>query len=398
MAGPLGAYFGSTRIVQGAAGLGDDSEAPLMAFQDGLFSGHFPGPGIVPGGAYPGLLSSYQDGSLGDAPLQAFADGVVGGQPDDPTEGALVSFEDGIFERRHQLAYFSDPNVGGGPGTAPAGSGDGGAETPSDMDSHGGLLDASGGGSAMGPINSYQDGIFGGGRGAVCGLGDVKDEPQSDDEAPVMAYNEGVFGSRGERIMAGQLMSYHDGSLGALAVESSPSDVTAHSLDLGEPQTLSEVKALIAYSSGGYALSSEAQKTYTPEWYTSGIWEPSASSLWQFVASAVPAFSGKEVSGQAGAQTYPNGMAIGYLYSALAAPQANALGPDQAGKMFPTISAWFNSKGTNVLPPYLSITDKTKGQRAPEAAAPSISYGKMAMWGLGAAALLGAALVLTRKR
>lgn len=364
----LGAYFGSTRIVQGAAGLGQDGE--LQAYADGVFARGDRGDAETPG-----ALFAFHDGSLGVAPLQAYADGSVGGGFAD-SDGTLSSFEDGIFSSGPTVDYETSGGGGGGqlpvmPGGGDAGGGSGAgdmADTPA-------------------PIQSYQDGVFGG-RG-TCGLGDDSDGP-----TPISVLDNGVLGRPFgvDDRMYGGLRSFHDGSLGADAPTSvAPSPV----LDLGDATTLAEVKALIAYSSGGYALSSEAQKTYTPDWYTSGIWEPSASSLWQFVVSAIPAFSGKDVSGTAGAQTFPNGTGIAYLYATLAAPSANAMGPEAAAKMFPTIAAWFGAKGTGVLPPYLSIADKTKGQRG---GVSTSSMSSMAMWGLGAAALLGIAFVLTRKK
>ena len=59
----LGAYFGSTRITQGAGGLGQDG--PLMAYADGVVGGN-------PDESTPGQLFAYHDGSLGlgqDGPL-----------------------------------------------------------------------------------------------------------------------------------------------------------------------------------------------------------------------------------------------------------------------------------------------------------------------------------------
>jgi hypothetical protein len=306
----LGSYFGSTKIIQGAAGLGQDG--PLMAYADGVVGGS------AESADMPGPLFAYSDGSLGNdgmGPLQAYSDGVVGGSSANP-----------------------------------------------DM---------------PGPLFAYHDGSLG---------GDAGDDPGG---TPISVFQDGIFERAERNANFGPLQSFHDGSLGAVAS-------TGPVLDLGDAGVLAEVKALIAYSSGGYALSSEAQKVYTPDWYTSGIWEPSASALWQFVVSSVPAFSGKTVSGSAAAQTFPNGLGIAYLYGLMAAPTANAMGPDGAKKMFPMIAAWVGAKGTDVLPPYLSLADKTRGERG-SADEAGMSTGKMAMWGLGAAALLGVALVFGKK-
>ena len=371
----LGAYFGSTKIVQGAAGLGQDD--PLTAYSDGVVGGG------QYGETYPGLLFSYKDGSLGAAPLQAYADGSVGGRVND-VEGALFAYDDGIFGSQPAVEY--DGSTGGsssgsGPtlpgGSAGGGGGGGGGNNMADMPA---------------PVFAYQDGVFGG-RGATCGLGEESHPNTYDSDTPVMSYHEGILGPHYEGMSTfGPLTAFHDGSLGADA----PTSVAAPILDLGDTAALTEVKMLLAYSSGGFALSTEGQKTYTQDFYTSGIWEPSASALWQYVLSAVAAFSGKEVSGSAGNQTFPNGLGIAYLYGLLAAPSANAMGPDAAAKMFPIITAWFLGKGTDVAPPYLTLADKTKGRRGSTEAGMSTST--MAMWGLGAAALLGVALVFSKKK
>jgi hypothetical protein len=62
MFGSMGAYFGSTRINEGAAGLG---QGPLQAFADGVVGGAASNPDM------PGPLQAYHDGSLGQGPLQA---------------------------------------------------------------------------------------------------------------------------------------------------------------------------------------------------------------------------------------------------------------------------------------------------------------------------------------
>lgn len=369
----MGAYFGSTKIIQGAGGLGQDGE--LASYADGVFTR-----GDRSDAETAGALMSFHDGSLGDAPLQAYSDGVVGGSADDPDmPGPLFSYHDGVLGSRSAVDYSDSGGGAGGGGGSDGGAG-AGYEPMADHPE---------------PIQSYQDGVFGG-RGGTCGLGDSESHPNTyEGDTPITAANDGIFGRPFglDDQRYGGLQSFHDGSLGA--IEAAPAPIAGAALDLGDPAALAEVKALIAYSSGGYALSTEAQKTYTPDWYTSGIWEPSASALWQFVASAIPAFSGKTVSGSAGAQTFPNGTGVAYLYATLASPSANALGPDQAAKMFPLITSWFNSKGTAVLPPYLSIADRTKGVRGGTSEA---SMSTMAKWGLGAAALIGVALVFTRKK
>jgi hypothetical protein len=307
----LGSYFGSTKIIQGAAGLG---QGPLMAYADG----------VVGGGAndadMPGPLQAYSDGSLGlgddssmPGPLQAYADGTVGG---------------------------SAAN----------------ADMP-------------------GPLFAYQDGSLGDGSAPT-------DDPGG---TPISVFEDGIFDTAPRSANFGRLQSFRDGSLGAI-VSGGPTP-----LDLGDAATLAEVKSLLAMASGGYALTADAQKVYTPDFYTSGIWEPSASALWQYIVSNIPQMSGKSVSDSAGSQTYPNATGLGILVGFAAAPTTSGLGPD-----LPHLFAWFKGGAGPVLPPYLSNADKTKGARGSSAA--GMSTGKMVAWGLGAAALLGLALVMTKKK
>jgi len=320
----LGAYFGSTRIVQGAGGLGDDGQ--LFAYADGVVGGKENDPEM------PGPLTSYHDGSLGRLPHQygggdsgallAWADGVVGGNPPDSTEGQLFAYHDGSL----------------------------------------GHLDQ-----------------------GVRGIG-------QDDAS---AYADGILGDHGvdRRPAPGPLLSYHDGSLGAYrrAIGAASQNV----LDLGDQNVLKELKTALALIAPGQTASVEGQKVYTPDWYTNGIWDPQASLLWQYIATSVPAFAGKAVSVEIGAQSYPNATGIGFVVGALAAPQSGTYGPEWVKNNLPALYAWFSAGGGTVLPPYLSLTDKTKGDRGEPPS--NVQMGKVAMYGLGAVAALGIAFVLWKK-
>lgn len=321
----LGAYFGSTRIVQGAAGLGDDGI--LTAFADGVVGGKADDPEM------PGRLLSYHDGSLGhmsrqygggdSGGLMAWADGVVGGNPPD--------------------------------------------------------------GSHPGKLASYHDGSLGWYDQGAHGIGQ--------DESEMSAFHDGIFGAHGDMRQAGPLRAFHDGSLGAYAraIGAAAENV----LDLGDAHVLQELKTAMGLIAPEQTLTTEGQKVYTPDWYTSGIWEPQASLLWQYIVSKTPSFSGKPVSIEMGAQSYPNATGIGFMVAALAAPQSGTYGPDYVKKNLPALYAWFSSGGGTVLPPYLSLADKTKGQRGPSSS--QMDMGKMAMYGLGAVALVGLAFVVWRK-
>jgi hypothetical protein len=244
-----------------------------------------------------------------------------------------------------------------------------------------------------GPLMAYADGVVGGQAadadmpGPIVAyhdgsLGDAGD----DDATPVDAFHDGVLGPHYDGMDTfGPLMAYHDGSLGATQV----------SLDLGDQSALTEVKSMMALLAPEQTLTADGQKVYTPDWYTSGIWDPQASLLWQYIVSKTAAFSGKDVSVTAGDQTYPNATAIGFMVSTIGAPTASSYGPDYLKKNFPILSAWFSAGGGPVLAPYLSLADKTREERAGAGGGTKMST--MAMYGLGAVALLGLALVFRRK-
>ena len=398
----LGAYFGSTKITQGAGGLGQDG--PLQAYADGIVGGN------APSAENPGPLFAYADGSLGAAPLQAFVDGVVGGSSANPDmPGSLFAYEDGSLGPLSRGAPYADaPDGGVFGGGGGGGSADGGSIEMADHPA---------------PVLAYQDGVFGG-RG-TCGLGAVgplraysDGSLGSDDDAggtPISVFGQGIFGEHGEGMNRfGPLQSFHDGSLGAVGA-------TAPGLDLGDEQTLMELKVLLGMSSA-FAMSPEGQKTYTPEWYRTGIWEPSASALWQSVVNAPEPygrmFVGQKVSDEEASQTWPNGTGIFIMFSTLMTPDAGFAARKKAmEEQLPTLSGWFAAAAAfvqaktqsckegqacpfpslPVLGPYLSLTDKVKGAHA-GAAGGSMKMGAMAWYGLGAAALLGVALVFRKKR
>lgn len=335
----LGAYFGSTKIVQGSGGLG---QGPLQAFADGVVGGN------ATSADMPGPLFAYQDGSLGAAPLQAYADGVVGGSAEDADmPGSLLAYEDGSLGPHFSGMQYSDSGGGVGPGS---GGGSGG-EAMADMPA---------------PVLSYQDGVFGG-RGGTCGLG-----------GPV-----------------GPLQAFHDGSLGAISADA-PAAVGGATLDLGDAATLGEVKGLILLMSGTALLTAQQILEKLPaDWVTNGIWDTPSSQLWQLFVSINPNFKGLAVSTQVGSQVVPNAQALAWLVATVTAPVQGSPGVDWAKKSIPNLYGWVAAGGGPVLAPYLSLEDKVKGVRGD---ATTTKANMMAWYGLGAAALLGVALVLSKKR
>jgi len=339
----LGAYFGSTRITQGAGGLGDD--APLQAYADGVVGGNA-------AESTPGQLFAYHDGSLGglgqDGPLQAYADGTVGGAAENPDmPGPLFAYHDG------SLGMGAD---------------DDDAATPISVWHDGVLGNRRDGMDSFGPLQSFQDGSLG---EYFSGVGSDLHPPRMRD--PInrrrRQFNMNVMRGFG--------------------------DTTPVTLDLGDQMALQEVKSMMALLAPEQTLTADGQKVYTPDWYTSGIWDPQASLLWQYIVSKSAALSGKDVSVTSGAQTFPNGTGVGFMIGTIAAPTTATYGPDYAKKSFPIVTSWYAAGGGPVLAPYLSLTDKTKQQRA---TASLLGLSTMAWYGVGAAALLGVALMMRRKR
>lgn len=302
-------------------------------------------------GAYFGSTTITQGaGGLGqDGPLQAYADGVVGGNAESADmPGPLFSYHDGSLGLGQDgpLLAYADGVVGG---------------DTTDADSPGLLF-------------AYKDGSLGRALGS-----------DDDDATPVCAFHDGSLGERYDGMNTfGPLLAYHDGSLGATQV----------ALDLGDQSAMTEVKAMMSLLAPEQTLTADGQKVYTADWYTSGIWDPQASLLWQYIVSKTAALSGKDVSVTANDQTFPNATGVGFMVATIGAPTASAYGPEYLKKTFPILSAWFAAGGGPVLAPYLSLADKTREQRA---ASSGTKMSTMAMYGLGAVALLGLALVLRRR-
>jgi hypothetical protein len=358
---PLGAYFGSTKIVQGAGGLG---QGPLQAYADGSVGGN------AASAETPGRLFAYSDGSLGAAPLLAYADGSVGGSADNPDmPGSLFSYQDGVLGPYPSGGPYSE-----GPGDSQGGSPGG----------NGGVADQ------PRSLLAYQDGVLGG-RGCA-GLGN--DEA---DGTPISVYQQGIFDAAARNANFGPLRSYQDGSLGVVA------DAAAGpALDLGDEKILMEVKSLIGLMSPEQTMTEAGMTAYPAEYYTSGIWEPGASAIWQYFVSKTAAFSGRTVSESGGNQTWPNALGVGYMIALLSTPTTdNPYGEKFVKEQVPSLFAWFSAVTAGAsgnepvtLAPYLSLADKVKGQRANAGGAMKAST--MAWYGLGAAALLGVGLVMTR--
>src|SRR5260221_456914 len=142
---------------------------------------------------------------------------------------------------------------------------------------------------------------------------------------------------------------------------------------------------------GAAGLGQGCTQLYPPEYYTSGIWEPESSLLWEHVRDKAP--RGSAFSADAGSQVYPNAAGVGWMAATIGAPTATSYGPAYLAASFPTVNAWLLAGGGRIVPPFLSITDKAKGVVGGGSTA---KMSTMAMYGMGAVALLGLALVLRK--
>lgn len=342
----LGAYFGTSRIQEGAAGLGADvrrlrgARAPARAWQ--YYRPHQSTRGlgvdyrrVMPrakprwqtysstsgmGGA---PLLAYRDGSLGDdastpEPIQAFADGVIGGSPMDPEmPGALLAYRDGSLGE------------------------------------------------------------------------DVSTDPM---EADLASFHDGILGGPTDpRPYPGELLAYHDGSLGSYlgAIDAAANNV----LDMGNPGVLKEVKAMMSLIAPEVTLTQAGQQLYPAEFYTSEIWEPEASLLWEHVRQKAP--SGSSFSTEGGSQVFPNAAGIGWMAATIGAPQSQAFGPQYLATNFPAVSTWFSAGGGTVKPPFLSLSDKVKGKQG---GGGMLQMSTAAWAGVGAVALFGLVLFAKKKK
>jgi hypothetical protein len=264
--------------------------------------------------------------------------------------GALLSYHDGsLGDSEGQLLAFADGVVGGAPPVY----------------------------QMPGELAAFHDGSLG----------------QTEDD-PISVWHDGVLGNRSSGMPGfGPSAAYQDGSLGAYA--RAIGAAAENLLDLGDANVMKELKTALAFMAPEMTLTPDGQKIFTSDWYTNGIWDPASSQLWQYIVSKTPAFSGKDVSQAIDSQTYPNGAGIGFVVGALAAPQSGTYGPDYVKKNMPALYAWFTAGGGTVLAPFLSLTDKTQGVRGTSSA---VKMSTVAMYGLGAVALFGLALVFMKKR
>ena len=218
------------------------------------------------------------------------------------------------------------------------------------------------------PIQSYQDGVFGG-RGATCGLGDA-DGPRPFPCS--QRHPRAAVRCRGSNVRRSHVVSRRI-SCGANARASG-----SRSRRLA---ALAEVKMLLAYSSGGYALSTDGQKTYTPDFYTSGIGSLQRA---RFGSTCCRPLRRSAVRSSAVRPAIRRTRTVSP--SPISMECSRRLRRPRWGQLLrrdvPNHHRVVHRQGDGRRTPYLSIADKTKGQRAGVAAA---GMSTMAMWGLGAA-------------
>jgi hypothetical protein len=333
-------------------------------------------------GAYFGSASRIIQGAGGlrglgqtDGPLMAYADGVVGGHAESAEmPGPLQAYRDGSLGRGlgqdGPLMAYADGVVGGHAESA---------EMP-------------------GPLQAYRDGSLG-----------QDDGGGTDENGTLSAYGDGIFGTSNRDPAPGPLQAYRDGSLGrtrhfvgGMGEVATGAVLPVPPLDLGSEMVITEVKTLVGLLSPG--------STMPTEFYTSGVWEPEASALWQTLVSQTPGFVGMNVSSTGGGQVWP--AAVGIVYMLMTFSMNEQFSEKWVSEYMPSLYGWLvgiieigktlpeggpEPADPVVLAPYLSLADRAKGVRA-DGGGGKMKMSTMAMYGAGAVALLGVGLVLLRKK
>jgi hypothetical protein len=228
------------------------------------------------------------------------------------------------------------------------------------------------------PIDAYKDGVFG--------------------QPAVEAYRSGSLGWGAEVAhgigMPPRVEAYHSGSLGA-------SGSAMPVLDLGDPQVMKDVKTAIAMNPKLIAktMSPEGQKMWAPEFYTDGVWNSRATSLWDFAVMAYPSLQNETT--QLGVEPRPGGKCPNVrvptgkgvmliLGTGLAQPIA-AYKEVWKPENFPTLFPWYGTAlraGGGVVNAY----SLCKPIGAP------LDMKTAAMWGVGGIAVVGVVMAIFGKK
>jgi hypothetical protein len=351
-----------------------------MAFKDGVF-------GQQLDETMPGPLAAHRDGSLGQlrrrtrgtrgvgeyfpgagAPVaQAYKDGSLGSLGDMYVNGQRVDSPITITESN---------SLGPGGQNGGADVTDGGTLGPGASQ----LPGASGFEEDPGLLNAWQDGVLG-------------NPPYSESmPGPLRAQNQGIVGDPPYDHAPGYVWPTVPVSGLGVVGGTSPAQ-----LDLKDPATVREVKMTLAYL-WGEALSQDNQRIWDQEFYESAIWGPKASDLtdrWAQMVLSHPDTGPEATRGTLVVETprgtYPT--LGGMMWCALMLEAASQMdNPLDFQGGFPILYAWLQTikgdpEAATLVPPYFSESDRV-------AAANGIKMSTVALVGLGAVGLIGAAIVL----
>jgi hypothetical protein len=306
----------------------------------------------------------------------AFKDGVFGRQLDENTPGPLTAHRDGSLGGPLYINGELVPqpviirHSGGGEELEGGGILGAGAEPTSEP--YGPEL-------APGPIDAYRDGILGAPPYAVPMPGATR------------AYREGIIGAP----------PYHEPAAFSLPV-SGLGATAATVLDLTDPAVVKELKLAIAWS-WGEPLSEVGQQTWDAAFYDDPIWGAKATQLlngWVDFILAHPNTAAGTTRQLLVLDTakgaYPSPVGINaIILTGVGAPVAVNVNFERD---FPHLFAWRTAllggaaaSDFELLPPYFSEAERLAG-------ASGVSMSTVALVGLGAVGLIGAAVVFGRRR
>jgi hypothetical protein len=272
-----------------------------------------------------------------------------------------------------------------------------------------------------GPLRAYQDGSLG----------------QFD--GPLMAYADGVVGGPPGGAMPGMLESFRDGSLGradrARGIRGLGEYFAQNGLgctscaglgrmprgrprrrrprrtlrglgqdasvvfDMTDPASLREVKGAMALMLPQVTATPEGAQVYTPDWYDNGLWDEAAGSLWFQVVQLLSQelqVAPETLSAGTDSRRYPTTGGLAALANVFLA--SSSYPPDWVASNIPRLAAYATApEPKDVVIPYFSLSEKVTEEAGAESAA-TAGMSKMAMYGLGAAALFAVVLVLKKKK
>lgn len=254
-----------------------------------------------------------------------------------------------------------------------------------------GLSGAPGVGEYFASLGQYTQARAGGGgvhafrQGS---LGEYMEKPPQVD-----AYEDGVFADF-SNIYPGPLESYQEGSLG---------QVMPTTLDLKDPQSVTETKTAIAISSG--AMAQQYLEKWNEEFYKSEIWDERATELWRFflafIKGRLPAiattYTDAQLTVSAPKGEYPTATGLLLALTTGVGSPAFPGNPNYFATNFPKLSAWMQTVAAaggqgQVLEPFFTFGETVKGKPG------ALKMSTVAWFGFGATALVLGYMYFSKRR